>query len=353
MAWFIMAGCLPWSTRFADTSDEPVRHLDIYPEAVPDPSTLRVLTWNIKFGGGRVDFWFDGWGDRVHMSAEEVDDHLDAVAGLIAEIDPDIVLLQEVDVHSQRSAYVDQLDTLMHAGRWPYGAYTPIWQVDFVPEEGLGPMDMGMAVLSRWPITAHTRIDLPQSEGLSPLVAAFYLHRAIQQVTIDLGATNLTVLNNHPEAYALDGTKVAHLEAIYAQAEAAPPPMIVGGDLNVIPPGSIATRDYADEADVDDLGVNAVTYSDADMAALQPFFDAWQPETSLEAYGLDEATQATFASHSVSGDVFWTQKLDYLFTTETFLSGDVLQDAGRGTPAISQPTMPLSDHAPVLAEVAL
>ena len=34
--------------------------------------TLRVMTWNVKFGGGRIDFFFDGHGDRVRMNEAEV-----------------------------------------------------------------------------------------------------------------------------------------------------------------------------------------------------------------------------------------------------------------------------------------
>ena len=104
-----LSGCDPFHASF-----EPVEAAVPYqaenivapPEA---PQALKIMTWNVKFGGGRVDFFFDCFGDRVLMSRDEVRDHMEGIARLIREDDPDVVLLQEVDVRSKRSAFVDQL----------------------------------------------------------------------------------------------------------------------------------------------------------------------------------------------------------------------------------------------------
>src|SRR5678816_2347703 len=53
--------------------------------------TLRVMTYNIQYGGG----------------------NLDSIAGVIRRSDADVIALQEVDVHwSERSGYADQADSL-------------------------------------------------------------------------------------------------------------------------------------------------------------------------------------------------------------------------------------------------
>ena len=54
--------------------------------------------------------WFgDSCGGRVIMTRGEVVAHLENLADYINNIQPDILLLQEVDVESKRSGYVDQV----------------------------------------------------------------------------------------------------------------------------------------------------------------------------------------------------------------------------------------------------
>ena len=234
-----------------------------------------------------------------------------------------------------------------------YMAWVPHWWVDFIPEEGLGHVEAGQAVFSKYPITRNTRIDLPQSEDSSFVVNYFWLHRAIQINEIDLGAAGvLTVLNNHPTAYALDGTKVIHLQEILDRTEAVDGRLVVGGDLNVIPPGSVRTRDFADEAETSTTGVTRVTYSEAEMAALEPFYADYTPLLSLDDYGTTEASQAAWATHSVSGEVFWTTKLDYLFTNQVWTDGWHLLQPGDGPDGgIAADPMELSDHAPLVGDL--
>lgn len=37
-----------------------------HPAPPQNPTALKVMAWNVKYGACRVDFWFDFWGDRVH-----------------------------------------------------------------------------------------------------------------------------------------------------------------------------------------------------------------------------------------------------------------------------------------------
>src|SRR5512145_1881017 len=63
-----------------------------HPAPAANPTSLKVMAWNVKYGACRVDFWFDFWGDRVQLSEGEVNDCLTKVAALIKEYDPDILL---------------------------------------------------------------------------------------------------------------------------------------------------------------------------------------------------------------------------------------------------------------------
>jgi len=355
IALLALSACTPVAHTFDEVEEWPIIEAKNAVEPTADPAEVRILTWNIKFGGARVDFFFDGWGDRVHMSEKEVNRNVDGIIAVIEELDPDILMAQEVDVNSKRSAWVDQADEILKRTDFNYYAWVPAWWVEYIPEEGLGHVEMGQAVFSKYPIVRNTRIDLPQSEDSSFVVNYFWLHRAVQITEVELGAAGtLTVVNNHPTAYSLDGTKSIHMDEIFKRSNAAKGMMVTGGDLNVIPPGSARTEDFADEADTNTTGVTTVTYSKADMASLEPFYEAWTPVLPLADYGTKEEEQEAFYSHSVSGKIFWTQKLDYLFTNQAWSGGWHLQKPGDGPDGgIASDPMALSDHAPIVADLVV
>lgn len=334
---------------FDEVEEWPILHARSQRAPAALDGEVSVLNWNIKFGGGRHDFFWDGWGDRVHLTSDEAEVAIADVAAVINALDPDVVMLQEVDVASKRTAYLDQVQYLLDNTDQNHGAWVPNWWVEYVPEDGLGPVKSGQAVLSKHPLERNTRYNLPQSEDSSAVVNYFWLHRAVQQVEVDLEGTRLTVVNNHPTAYSLDGTKGIHLAEIFDRSQDVEGALITGGDLNVIPPGSVRTEGFADEAEVDTTGVTLVSYSEADMAALEPFYETWTPLLSLEEYGTTEEAQSAWYTHSITQTVFWTQKLDYLFTTGVWVDGWHLQKPGDGpAPGLEADPMALSDHAPML-----
>ena len=187
------------------------------------------------------------------------------------------------------------------------------------------------------------------------MVNYFWLHRCIQVVEVDLDTQVLGIVNNHPAAYALDGTKQKHLKRMLEESTDLAPPMITGGDFNVIPPGSLRTEGFADDAGADTPGVQPVSYSQEEMDELQVFLDTFESAVDLGPYmaATDEAEQEPYYTHSVSGDVFWTQALDYLFSSEPWTGAWTLQKPGDGDVPIASDPMQLSDHAPILATLDL
>lgn len=107
---------------------------------------LRTLQWNI--GGGKIRTTADGPYDR---------DGLDCITQFIIAAAPDIITLQET--HSNTALV--QADVLAAALGWP-SAVKDIYAPSHV-EAG---QELGQAVLSRWPITSHQFLPLP-NPGLS------------------------------------------------------------------------------------------------------------------------------------------------------------------------------------------
>ena len=154
----LATGCDPFHTGFEDLEDAKYYRSARAPAKPPLEGPLRVMNYNVKFGGGRIDFFFDCYGDRVLMSENEVRSNLAALARKINDYDPDLLIVQEVDVNSKRAAFVDQMQWLLDHTALDYGVYASQWKADFVPSDGLGAVDSGNGILSKYPLTGAERI---------------------------------------------------------------------------------------------------------------------------------------------------------------------------------------------------
>lgn len=349
-AALLVAGCDPFHTTFDDVEsaiEYEAAETDSDPLASPDE--VLVMTWNIKFGGGRIEFFFGCHDDRVLMTEEEVYDNLDGVVRKIKQVDPDVLLLQEVDVSAKRSAYVDQLQYVLDHTGLNYGAYASQWRADYVPSDGIGPVDSGSAILSRWPIENGTRYALPLIGDQSAVKRYFWLRRNILIADVVVpGFGPLAVANTHTAAFSNDGTKREQLEIFKEKLDAIDADgrvFVAGGDLNTLPPGSKKVDDFPDQVcegnDFESAGDKR-----AEFAWMEPLLDTYQAAIPTETFAEDNERYFTFTSDK---DGFWNRKLDYMFTNASFEESLVHQSVARGGLA----TMPLSDHAPMTAELAL
>ncbi|MEA3445096.1 MAG: endonuclease/exonuclease/phosphatase family protein, partial [Bacteroidota bacterium] len=203
------------------------------------PDTLKIMTWNIKFGGGRIDFFFDCYGDRVIMTKNEVIENLENLVLKIQQYKPDILFLQEVDINSKRSAGVDQLQWLLDNSELNFGVYASQWKANYIPSDGIGRINSGNAILSKWEMSNSKRIGLPLFDEHNFIVKYFYLKRNILTAEIDFEGNNTFLVNTHLTAYSHDGTKKKQLDILNNLLESydsRQTPFIVGGDFNSVPP---------------------------------------------------------------------------------------------------------------------
>jgi endonuclease/exonuclease/phosphatase family metal-dependent hydrolase len=184
---------------------------------------VRVLTYNIHAG-----------------TDEKSQPSIPAIAAFINSMNPDIVMLQEVDRRTARSKgedHLQQLADLTHLH--------PAFGKSLDYQGG----DYGIAVLSRWPIDSVTVIPLsvepPQERSGGSHEPRVGLHARIHA---PFGF--LHVVNTHIDP-AREGTfrkqEVIGLLARIKRAVPAGEPMIFGGDLN--------TRPNTDEISAISLGL--------------------------------------------------------------------------------------------------
>jgi len=314
------------------------------------PDTITIATWNIKFGGGRIDFFFDCYGDKVLMTEDEVISNLKGVVNKITQINPDILYLQEVDIDSKRSAYVDQLQWILDHSDLNYAYYGSQWKSDYVPSDGIGRMNSGSAILSKYPLKDAKRIPLDLIDEQSGIVQYFYLRRNILRATVTINKKDVVAVTTHTSAYSVDDTRLKQLKQIKTEVDninSTGQKFILGGDFNSIPPNSKVYEKFDDGACDDDPNFAAQSFKD-ELDFMSMFINNYEAAISQTNY---DANNALYYSFTSDKNGFWNRKLDYLYTNGDFVdnSGLVHQDYASGGMA----TMPLSDHAPVTVKYIL
>ena len=360
--------CEPFADPMDFTRAQAIRMKAAVIEEAPTPQgqealELRVMAWNIKYGALRIPFWFDCWGDRVQMSLSEVESNMDRIYRMIQEVDPDILIVEEIEVHSRRSAYYDMVQGILDHTQLNYGAYFETWDSRYVPSEGLGRMNLGNAIFSKYPIPKAELIKQVNRTDQDPVTNTFYIQRAIGRAELEIGGRRVATYAVHTEAYDVDGTKAKQIDQIYEVVMNEALPFILGGDFNELPPTAYLLKDFPDER------TEAICSEDFKQPpytpeVMQPFYDSLKPWITLDQYGSTPEQQSRFYTHSVlgpndlneTGEVGeWTRTLDYLFASpdSQWVEGstDVLQRAGQsigGDPSVLELNpLEISDHAPI------
>jgi len=325
---------------------------DITNPAQPD-STVRIMTWNIRFGIGRGPWFGDACGYKVTYSEDEILENLAVIAERINSVQPDILLLQEVDINSERSAYVDQLRWLLNNTYFNYAVYGSQWKAQFIPSDGLGRMDEANAILSRWPISDATRIQLDLRQDQGGLTRYFYERCCMVKAKISIpGFEDFYAVNIHASAFATDDTKHQHIVDFKGELDNIANTngwFVAGGDLNTLPPGSDST-DYCFEdmcsgesfhQPGDDPQHKEGSNYTPESQWLDGLYTSYQSAVDLEEY---QQNQSIYFTHTTRPEHTWDRTLDYLFTNNRWR---------RGSAITHQDFFSDSDHAPVSAEFVL
>jgi endonuclease/exonuclease/phosphatase family metal-dependent hydrolase len=342
----MLNACNPFGTRI---SSSDVIHLSaeeiINHESV---DTLKVMTWNIKFGGARIDFFFDCFGDRAIMSEAEVIQNLEGIAAYIQHLNPDILFIQEIDLNSKRSAHLNQVKWILNHTPLNHAVYAPQWKGSYIPSHKLGRMNSGLAILSKYPLTNAKRIALTAIKNQNPVVRYFYLKRCILTAQTTIGETTINLLTTHTEAYAQDGTKKLQLQQIKQQMDSLSGSglmLIAGGDFNAIPPHTVKVKGFPDSVCQGDYLPDDFS---AETLWMMPFYNDFHAAITLKDY---QKNNSPYFTHSVDKNSFWNRKLDYLFCNQPFIVGSGIthqSDAvGNYTP------MMVSDHCPITGQIII
>lgn len=209
---------------------------------------LKVMTWNVQYlAGKRHVFWYDlpdGDGPDERPSSEDLALTLDEVVRVLRDEQPDVVLLQELHDNAKASDYQDQLGLLQArlGDLYPCSTQAFYWKAGFVPHPRiLGSVGMKLGTLSRFQIARAERLQLPMPES-DLLRRQFQLKRALLVSYLPIrGGDELVAINTHFDAFA-QGTdtmqrQVEMTDALLQQLQNDDKTWVLGGDLNLLPPG--------------------------------------------------------------------------------------------------------------------
>lgn len=207
----------------------------------PLPDSLKIMSWNIGYGGlgDNMDFFYDG-GKKVRDSKERTMENLLSAIETIRSENPDIVLLQEVDRNSKRTYGIDE--TALLAEAFPeyslYFAYN--YKSFYVPiplKEPVGRVGSGLLVMTRNEPDEAIRYQYPS--GFPFPVSMFNLKRCLLTLRFTLAdGTQLVVGNTHNTAYDTGGMRseeTAFLAGLLSEYAGKGYKTVIGGDWNQYP----------------------------------------------------------------------------------------------------------------------
>ena len=207
-------------------------------------STFTFLIWNLGYGGlgAEVDFFYDG-GKMVTSPKAHVEKNNRGMVELLKQNkDADFIMLQEADRHGKRSWNIDQAEEFADALPDHNYAFTPNYDVKYLPFPYLDPMGTiygGLLTLTKYTPVETKRIALPNISDFPRKL--FYLKRCLllQRYKLTSGK-ELVIINTHFEAYDAGGLVKKEQRAVtkkileeeYAKGNY----VILGGDWNIAPP---------------------------------------------------------------------------------------------------------------------
>lgn len=207
-----------------------------------------IMTYNIGFGAYSRDFsFFMDVGDSIdgehrvgkHGKAKSKDDVLTNVGGAIETIEKnevDFVFMQEVDVDSDRSYHVNQLELAQkrfsrYANLFAYNYHSSYLFYPF--NDPHGKSNSGIATFSKFKIESALRKSFPISTSISKF---FDLDRCFLVSRLKAGDKQLVLINVHMSAYDKGGKiralQLKMLNDFVAAEYEKGNYVIIGGDYN-------------------------------------------------------------------------------------------------------------------------
>ena len=251
-----------------DYKPEPLESVEQGGQSIESPvdSNLYLMSWNIGYGGlfASQDFFYDG-GEFVRPTKKTYEANEKATQSFFSGFShADFILLQEMDRHSKRSWWNDQVKE-MHArleGNFSY-SFARNYDCKFVPAPYFGPymgrVLGGLATFHKYTPSYAMRHDFPGSYSFPTNLAMLDRCFMVERFPAP-GGKELVIINTHNSAYddgSMKADEMAALKNFLTEEEETGNWIIVGGDWNQCPPGFDPLKFKKEEAEYSQTNIPA------------------------------------------------------------------------------------------------
>lgn len=218
-------------------------------DAVQIADNLKIVTWNIGYGGlgSNMDFFYDG-GTQIRDTEARTMRNLGGILAEMKAMDADIYLLQEVDECSRRTYRINELAMLQAAFPEYHLYFACNYRSFFVPvplRSPMGKVASGLVILSRYRAEKVERLAYPSRFPFP--VSLFNLKRCLLAATFRLPDGGLLAVGDtHNTAYDAGGMReqetgflASWIDSLQSQGVK----VLVGGDWNQYPPAYVPGED--------------------------------------------------------------------------------------------------------------
>lgn len=234
----------------AEYRPKNIEEAEIHRQAKKDfldsQTPFKILNWNIGYCGldSQNDFFYDGGKNVTARSKEAVLQNLEKVKDVLKEEACSFNLIQEIDVGSKRSFYVNEKKALSDFFADYDTAFAANYKAFIVPapvSNPLGRVNSGIFTLSGYMIKKAERHQLPGSFSWPLKTVNLKRCLLVSEVKTDFQNKSLYIINLHLSAYDADGVlrkqEMEYLKSLALKLYNDGHWVIAGGDWNSLFPG--------------------------------------------------------------------------------------------------------------------
>ena len=195
--------------RIEDNKDLTVDNRGAVIEEASVNETYTIMTYNIGFGAYESDysFFMDGGDSSWAKSKDELIVNIDGIGNDIKSVNPDIVILQEVDIDGTRTYHVDEAEQLKNIFGYSNYVFSQNFDSPFLfwpLTEPHGKNQSGLLTCSSLFFSSSLRRSLPVSTSLKRIVDLDRCY-SITRIPVENGK-ELCIFNVHLSAYGSDAS---------------------------------------------------------------------------------------------------------------------------------------------------
>ena len=205
LAVFVVLLVVLTVTEYRPEPEEELVIANAQEKEVTPGESFSVLTWNIGYGalGDNADFFMDGGKMVSSASKERVQQNMEGIAGVLKELQPEVIFLQEVDLDSRRSHSINEQSFLERKLTGYCDSFAANHKVLYVPYPvpPIGKVECGLTTFSQYRVVDAVRVALPCPFHYPVRIANLKRCVMVSRIPVEGSDKYLVLVNLHLEAY--------------------------------------------------------------------------------------------------------------------------------------------------------